>query len=178
MPGGSNMPGVATCSEGAACPGQQHAQGEAACPGGAECQGKQHAHGEQHNRALYIASLYEIEDNFVSGFEFERQLMLIPSGNAAAPWACCSPCGRAVVGPICFKAGSSCPSSFKVQKKVTVWGGKISSQNCIERLLISSPPSKRTLNKRKIIFLVHFCNSRFQMNFSWEQLSSKLAPCW
>ena len=104
--------------------------------------------------------------------------MLFPSGHAAVPWASCATCGRSPVRPIYFETGSSCSSSFQLLKKVTVLGGKISSQNCIERLLISSPPSKRTLNKEKIIFLVHSCYSRFQMNFSWEQLSSKLPPCW
>jgi hypothetical protein len=34
-----------------------------------------------------MTSLHQIEDNLVSGFAFEKQLMLIPSGNAAAPWA-------------------------------------------------------------------------------------------
>jgi hypothetical protein len=35
---------------------------------------------------------------------------------------------------------------------VTVWGCLISSQNTIERLLISSPPSKRTVKHGKEIF--------------------------
>jgi hypothetical protein len=50
--------------------------------------GERHAQGEQNARGsstlmgsritwLYIASLHEIEDIFVSGFEFEKQLMLI-----------------------------------------------------------------------------------------------------
>ncbi len=87
--------------------------------------------------------------------------MLFPSGNAAAPWACCSTCGRSPVKPICFKAGLSCSSSFKLFKKVTVLGGKISSQNSIERILISSPPSKKTLKRKIANFLVHFFYSRF-----------------
>jgi hypothetical protein len=46
-------------------------------------------------------------------------------------------------------------------KKVTVWGGKISSQISIERLLISSPPSKRTLQQKKVIIFGKFSFSRF-----------------
>ena len=104
--------------------------------------------------------------------------MLFPSGNAAVPWASCATCGRSPVRPIYFEAGSSCSSSIQLSKKVTVLGGKISSQTGIERLLISSPPSKRTLIQKKANFFVHFFYSRFQMNFSWEQLASKLPSCW
>jgi hypothetical protein len=78
--------------------------------------------------------------------------MLFPSGHAGAPWACCSSCGRPPVRQICFKAVTFASHPFNVQKKVTVWGGKISSQNSIERLLISSPPSKRTLKQKKVYF--------------------------
>jgi hypothetical protein len=49
--------------------------------------GERHAQGEQNARGssmhmgssitgLYIASSHEIEDNFVSGFEFEKQLYI------------------------------------------------------------------------------------------------------
>jgi hypothetical protein len=87
--------------------------------------------------------------------------MLFPSGHAAVPWASCATCGRSPVKPIYFEAGSSCSSSFQLSKKVTVLGGKISSQNRIERLLISSPPSKRTLKQKKANFFVYFFFSRF-----------------
>ncbi len=76
---GSSMPGIAACRRGATWPGG------AAWPG-ATCSGE-HAQGEQHARGssmrmgssipgLYIASLHEIEGNFVSGFEFENQLYI------------------------------------------------------------------------------------------------------
>jgi hypothetical protein len=44
---------------------------------------------------------------------------------------------------------------------VTVWGCLISSQNPNERLLISSPPSKWTVNQKKRIFFGYFFYSRF-----------------
>jgi hypothetical protein len=44
---------------------------------------------------------------------------------------------------------------------VTVWGCLISSQNPNERLLISSPPSKRTVKQKKVNFFGHFFYSRF-----------------
>jgi hypothetical protein len=69
------MPGVATCSGGSGiAQGDQNARGSSTRMGSSITW-------------LYIASLHQIEDKFVSGFEFEKQLMLIPSGNAAAPWA-------------------------------------------------------------------------------------------
>jgi hypothetical protein len=46
--------------------------------------------------------------------------MLFPSGHAAAPWDCCSPCGRSPVRPICFKAITFAYHHFNFQKKVTV----------------------------------------------------------
>ncbi len=87
--------------------------------------------------------------------------MLYPSGHAAATWACCSTCGRPPVSQICYKAVTFVYHHFNFQKKVTVWGGKISSQNSIERLLISSPPSKRTRKQKKFIFLVYSFYSGF-----------------
>jgi hypothetical protein len=44
---------------------------------------------------------------------------------------------------------------------VTVWGCLISSQNPNERLLILSPPSKRTVKQKKAYFFGHFSSSRF-----------------
>jgi hypothetical protein len=87
--------------------------------------------------------------------------MLFTSGHAAAPWACCSSCGRPPVRQICFKAVTFAYNHFNFQKKLTVWGGKISSQNSIGRLLISSPPSKKTLKQKKFIFLVFSFYSGF-----------------
>jgi hypothetical protein len=86
--------------------------------------------------------------------------MLVPSGHPAAPWACSSPC-RPPVRPIASKQVTFAHHHFTFPKKVTVWGGKISSQISIERLLISSPPSKRTLKQKKLIFLINFFFSRF-----------------
>ncbi len=81
--------------EGAAsCPGGQHhaqevqhGQGEQHARGSNMLRGERHAQGEQNGRGssmcmgsgikrLYIASLHKIEDNFVSVFEFEKQLYI------------------------------------------------------------------------------------------------------
>jgi hypothetical protein len=55
------------------------------------------------------------------------------------------------------------PSYANLQKKGDGWGCLISSQNTIRRLLISSPPSKRTVKQEKVIFLYI---SSFQ-DFRW-----------
>ncbi len=99
--------------------------------------------------------------------------MLVNSGHAAPPGACCSllgillppglaapPVERPPVRPIASNQVTFAHHHFTFPKKVTVWGGKISSQISIERLLISSPPSKRTLKQKKLIFLINFF-SRF-----------------
>jgi hypothetical protein len=100
--------------------------------------------------------------------------MLVNSGHAAPPGACWSllgillppglaapPVERPPVRPIASKQVIFAHHHFTFPKKVTVWGGKISSQISIERLLILSPPSKRTLKQKKLIFLINFFFSRF-----------------
>jgi hypothetical protein len=63
----------------------QHGQGEQHARGSNMLRGERHAQGEQNGRGssmrmgssikgLCIASLHKIEDNFISGFEFEKQL--------------------------------------------------------------------------------------------------------
>jgi hypothetical protein len=81
--------------------------------------------------------------------------MLLPPG------ACSSHCGKASTKANHFKAGTFAHHHFNFPQKVTVWGVKISSQISIERLLISSPPSKRTLQQKKVIIFGKFSFSRF-----------------
>jgi len=83
-------------------------------------------------------------------------------GHATAPLGMLLPLWKGLqLGQSALKQVTFAHQLFNFQKKVTVWGGKISSQNSTERLLISSPPSKMTLKKKKLIFLVHFFFSRF-----------------
>jgi hypothetical protein len=61
---GSSMRGVATCSEGSGAQGGQNVRGSSKRTG-------------RNITGLYIASLHEIKDNFVSGLEFEKQLYIL-----------------------------------------------------------------------------------------------------
>jgi len=70
MPRGSSMPGEATCSREAACPGGgQHTRKSSILRGSSML-------GEHHNMVLK-ASFHEIEEHFVSGFECDNQLQIL-----------------------------------------------------------------------------------------------------